>query len=211
MMSLFDVASGQWQRIELPEADLQWQPQWLPRGEADALMRQLQQDIPWEVHRIQMFGRAVDCPRLSCWIGDPQARYRYSGTAFEAHPWWPLLARLRDRMAQACGTRFNSVLANLYRSGSDSMGWHSDDESELDTQSVIASLSLGAERRFQLRRRVAPGTSRRGAPAPLNLVLPHGSLLRMAGDTQRCYQHALPASRAETAPRINLTFRWIDR
>lgn len=210
-MSLFDTALDQWQRIELSDADLQWLPQWLRPGEADTLMQQLQQDIPWEVHRIQMFGRRVDCPRLSCWIGDAQARYRYSGTQFEAQPCTPGLKRLRDRAAEVCEAPFNSVLANLYRDGNDSMGWHSDDESELGAQPVIASLSLGAERRFALRRRVPPGASRRGMSAPLKLPLPHGSLLRMAGDTQRFYQHALPASRGERAPRINLTFRWIDR
>ncbi len=209
-MSLFDTAVDQWQRIELPDADLQWLPQWLPPADADALMDELRESVAWEVHRIQMFGRRVDCPRLSCWIGDAQARYRYSGTQFDAQPWTPALQRLRDRVAEACGARFNSVLANLYRDGSDTMGWHSDDEAELGAQPVIASLSLGAERGFALRRRVPPGVSRRGMPAPLRLPLPHGSLLRMAGATQRCYQHALPAVRAMSAPRINLTFRWIS-
>jgi alkylated DNA repair dioxygenase AlkB len=115
---------------------------------------------------------------------------------------------LRAVVERACGGRFNSVLANLYRDGHDSMGWHSDDEAELGERPLIASLSLGAERRFRFRRRRA-----RGEPAlpgdTLELRLPHGSLLRMAGDTQRLYRHDLPKMRGVAAPRINLTFRRI--
>ena len=116
--------------------------------------------------------------------------------------------KLWARIEQACGGHFDSVLANLYRDGNDSMGWHSDDEPELGPQPLIASLSLGAERRFRFRRRRA-----RGEPTwpgdTLELRLPHGSLLRMAGDTQRLYRHDLPKMRAVVAPRINLTFRRI--
>lgn len=206
----FTPCHPDWQVLDLPGAEVAWLPGWLGAGEADALLAGLHRAIDWEQHRIRMFGREVDVPRLSCWIGDPVASYTYSGTRFEPRPWPPLLAALRERVAQVCGARFNSVLANLYRDGSDSMGWHSDDEPELGPQLVIASLSLGAERRFRMRRKLPRG-HKPVAGDTLELRLGHGSLLRMAGDTQRLYRHDLPKARAATGPRINLTFRRIDR
>jgi alkylated DNA repair dioxygenase AlkB len=107
------------------------------------------------------------------------------------------------------GHPFNSVLANLYRDGNDSMGWHSDDEPELGTRPVIASISLGAERDFQLRRRKRSGSKTTAGPAK-NRLLPHGSLLLMAGNSQRDWQHALPKRRRVSKPRVNLTFRLVQ-
>jgi alkylated DNA repair dioxygenase AlkB len=195
-----------WQPIPLPGAELCLLPHWLAQDEADSLLEELRGSFAWEVHRIRMFGREVDSPRLSCWVGDPDATYVYSRTRFEPHPWTEALASLRWRVQQACGARFNSVLANLYRDGRDAMGWHSDDEPELGPRPVIASVSLGAERRFCLRPRAKDASPRdvRG------LELPHGSLLCMSGETQRNYQHSLPRTSAAVGPRINLTFRWID-
>lgn len=206
-MSLFGGAGrGEWQVCAMPGADLRLLPHWLTSEEADALMEELRHSIPWEVHRIRIFGREVDSPRLSCWIGDPDATYVYSRTRFEPHAWSATLAALRVRVEEACEARFNSVLANLYRDGRDAMGWHSDDEPELGPHPVIGSVSLGAERRFCLRPRAKEGARRevRG------IELPHGSLLCMAGETQRHYQHALPRTSAGVGPRINLTFRWIE-
>lgn len=188
--------------IELPDASLRLDPAWLAADEADMLFAALHAGVPWEVHRIRMFGRTVDSPRLSCWIGDPEATYRYSGTRFEPRPWLPALQALRDRLAAELGVPFNSVLANLYRDGRDAMGWHSDDEPELGPKPVIASVSLGGERRFVLKHRREP--ARR-----LALPLVHGSLLVMAGETQRHWRHALPRTARPVTARINLTFRWI--
>lgn len=199
---------GGWQRIALPVAEVELWPQWLDVAEADALLDELRRTVAWETHRIRLFGREVASPRLSCWIGDPGAAYTYSRSRFEPWPWPAVLAVLRPRIEQACAARFNSVLANLYRDGSDAMGWHSDDEPELGTRPVIASLSLGAERRFRFRRRRA-----RGEPAQpgdtFEWLLPHGSLLRMAGDTQQSYRHDLPRMRNLPEARVNLTFRHI--
>jgi alkylated DNA repair dioxygenase AlkB len=198
-----------WQRVDLEAgADVALLPQWLPAEEAEATFTALYAAVPWETHRLRLFGREVDAPRLSCWIGDPHTSYVYSGTRFEPHPWPPLLADLRERLQRICGARFNSVLANLYRDGCDSMGWHSDDEPELGDQPLIASLSLGAERRFRLRRRL-PRTVKSSPADTVNLLLPPGSVLRMAGATQRLYRHDLPKTRRAVASRINLTFRWI--
>ena len=188
--------------IPLPDAQLQFDPHWLGPLEADALLDGLHRDVPWETHRIRIFGREVDSPRLSCWIGDPDARYRYSGTLFEPHPWPDALVPVRERLERTLDVAFNSVLANLYRDGTDAMGWHSDAEPELGPAPVIASISLGATRRFALKRRDDPARK-------LTLELPHGSLLVMSGATQRHYRHALPRTTRPIGPRINLTFRRI--
>ena len=207
------MATMNWQRIELPDADVQLQPHWLAPAEADALLAGLLATIPWETHRIRLFGRDVASPRLSCWIGDSGTGYTYSRTRFEPRPWPPALAALCPHVEAACQVRFNqarfnSVLANLYRDGNDSMGWHSDDEPELGAQPVIASLSLGAERCLRFRRRLPRGV--RATPADtFRLPLPHGSLLCMAGQTQHRYRHDLPKIREPTAARLNLTFRWV--
>ena len=187
--------------LPLPGASLHYRADWLPAAEADALFAALAAAIPWERHRLRLFGREIDAPRLSCWIGDPGAAYTYSRVRFEPRPWLPALAALRARLETTCGARFNSVLANLYRDGCDSMGWHSDDEPELGPEPLIASISIGGVRRFRLRAR--------DGGAGLSLELAHGSLLLMAGATQRLYRHDLPKTRAAVAPRINLTFRYV--
>ncbi|MDO5505285.1 MAG: alpha-ketoglutarate-dependent dioxygenase AlkB [Pseudoxanthomonas suwonensis] len=177
-------------------------PGWLPRANADALLTALREQLPWSVHRVRLFGREVDVPRLSCWIGEPDAVYRYSGATFRPVPWPTWLLPLRRQVEDACGTRFNSALANRYRDGRDAMGWHSDDEPELGTDPVIASLSLGGSRRFLLRSRATP--VQRQAH-----VLGHGDLLVMAGATQRLARHALPRTARPVQERINLTFRLV--
>lgn len=202
-----ELIGGGWQPLPLPDADVRYAPSWLAREEADELLARLLEEIPWERHRLNLFGREVDSPRLSCWIGDPGATYVYSRSRFEPRPWTASLLLVRERVERACQARFNSVLANLYRDGQDSMGWHSDDEPELGAQPVIASVSLGAERRFRFRRCVPRGMR---AAQPVGITLSHGSLLCMAGHTQHRYQHDLPKSTGIAAPRINLTFRLID-
>ena len=189
--------------LTLPGADLLFDPVFLTPAEADAAFAALRHALPWEVHRLRLFGREVDSPRLSAWIGDPGTAYRYSGATFEPHPWPPALRALRERVAAAAGSPLNSVLANLYRDGRDYMGWHSDDERALGPHPVIASLSLGATRRFRLRHRRDPALA-------LALELPPGSLLVMRGQTQRVARHALPRTARRIGERINLTFRFVD-
>ena len=171
-------------------------------AQAQRWFERLHAEIPWERHRLRLFGREIEAPRLSCWIGDAGARYTYSGTLFTPHAWTPGLHELRDLLFAHSGKSYNSVLCNLYRDGRDSMGWHSDNEPELGDAPVIASLSFGAMRRFLLRHRRDPGRR-------LALDLPSGSLLVMAGTTQQNYRHALPKTTRKVGARINLTFRCI--
>lgn len=171
----------------------------LDRARADAAFRRLIDELPWTEHELEMFGRTVLEPRLSAWIGDEGTAYRYSGRLREPRPWTPALIELRALCESLADARFNSVLANLYRTGSDSMGWHADDEPELGPHPVIASLSLGATRRFRLRHRLTRET--------VSIDLPAGSLLVMRGPCQEHWQHSLPKTAREVGPRINLTFR----
>ena len=123
-----------------------------PQQAARSYQRLIEQ-LPWQQHTVRMFGREHLAPRLSCWIGDPDAHYRYSGVRYPPLPWTTDLLPLREILESFIGAQFNSVLANWYRDGQDCMGWHSDNESELGAEPLIASLSLGATRRFQLRSR----------------------------------------------------------
>lgn len=186
----------------LPGAELWFAPRWLDAGHADALFACLRREIQWETHRIRLFGRDLDSPRLSCWIGDEGTAYTYSGTRFAPHPWPEALLSVRERLASVLDAPFNSVLANRYRDGRDYMGWHSDNESVLGPRPLIASLSLGEKRRFVLKHR-------KDSSRKLELELPHGSLLVMGGDTQRNYRHSLPRTARPLGERINLTFRRI--
>lgn len=188
------------------DAERELLPAWLPPAKADTAFEMLRDLLPWTRHRLRIFGTEVQAPRLSCWIGDPDAAYRYSGVRFQPEPWPDVLLPLRRSVSETAGVAFNSVLANLYRDGDDAMGWHSDNERELGPSPVIASLSLGATRRFVLKAKHpnADGLTQRHA-----FDLAHGTLLLMRGDTQSRYRHALPRTARLVGPRINLTFRRI--
>lgn len=181
---------------------LDYQPEWLPPAQADACLADLRAQVRWERHRLHLFGRACQAPRLSCWIGDADAVYTYSRTRFQPRPWPDLLRPLRARLRTELGVDFNGVLANCYRDGQDGMGWHADDEPEIDPTAPIASLSLGAPRRFVLRSRTPP-------PQRCAIELAHGSLLLMGAGFQQPWQHALPKTARAVGERINLTFRKI--
>lgn len=159
----------------------------------------LWRDLDWREQAITLFGRRVLQPRLMDWYADPGVRYRYSGLELGPRTWPEPLDRLRRELNERLDRRFNSVLCNAYRGGQDSMGWHADDEPELGQSPVIASLNLGAERRFRIRPR--------GGGASVGLDLEDGSLLLMDGRSQADYQHAVPKTRRPVGQRINLTFR----
>ncbi len=159
--------------------------------------------LDWEQEHYTLYGRRVAAPRLSAWYGDPGAVYAYSGLVHRPRSWPEPMQELKMAVEDCTGREFNGVLANLYRDGGDGMGWHADDEPELGENPVIASLSLGAERVFRVRK------GKRGKS--IDILLPCGSLLLMEGAFQHHWQHCLPKTRRVTAPRINLTFRRIVR
>jgi alkylated DNA repair dioxygenase AlkB len=171
---------------------------------AAALFDDLRAAVAWQARSIRIAGRMVAEPRLTAWIGDPEAHYTYSGRPNHPEPWPDALRALRDHISAATGEVLNCVLCNFYRDGSDSMGMHSDAEPELGPRPFIASLSLGATRRFQMRHR-------RLKEPRLDLELESGSLLLMRGTLQQHFRHGVPKQRAIEAPRINLTFRRILR
>jgi alkylated DNA repair dioxygenase AlkB len=192
------------EQIELGQGSwLEWWPRFLAPADTPRA-QDFAAELPLRADTFTMFGRTVRVPRLVAWHGDPGCRYRYSGQTYEPAPWTPGLAQIRARLVARTGIPWNAVLANYYRDGSDSVGWHADDERELGPTKddvAIASLSLGATRRFVMRHR-ASGERRA-------FELWDGSLLVMRGRTQAHWRHALPKTAAAVAPRLNLTFRVI--
>lgn len=197
---LHPAAAGGGEPIGIPDGELTLWPAAFTAAAADALFASLRQEVAWRSEEVMIFGQARRVPRLVAWYGDPLAVYTYSGTRHQPLPWTPAIAEVRARVAALAGRCFNSVLLNLYRGGADGMGWHADDEPELGPNPVIASVSLGAVRRFRLRHRCRGGQA-------LALDLPHGSLLLMGGALQHHWVHAIPKTRRPVGERINLTFR----
>ena len=171
-------------------------PGFFGRVEAEVLFRNLQADVCWQQEWLTLYGRRLPVPRLLSWCGDHGVNYRYSGTDHPCEGWLPAVTALRRRLAEEAGFRSNLVLMNRYRDGRDHMGWHTDDERGLAGR--IASVSLGAARRFLIR---WPGEARARA-----IDLQPGALLIMDGRLR----HALPRTRKPVGERINLTFRWVD-
>ncbi len=187
-------------RPELP-AGFQYIPGFLSPGEAKSLFTVLWRELCWKSHEITLFGKKVKQPRLSAWCSDPGINYQYSGLNLSPTPWHPGLDLLRGQIEKFVDCRFNSVLVNAYRHGQDSMGWHSDDERELGSDPVIASVSLGTERRFLIRPQ--------GGGISSGIDLEHGGLLLMNGNSQRNWQHCVPKTRKQKELRLNLTFRLV--
>lgn len=171
----------------------------LPTHEADRLFYDLAHSTSvWRQDQIRIFGKTHDLPRLQQWYGE--SAYTYSGIRLQPLPWRSDLQRVRQMIEALTGVSFNSCLANLYRDGNDTVGWHADDEPELGESPTIASLSLGAQRDFVMRHK-------RHKDRKMTIALPHGSLLVMSGATQQNWEHALPRRAGVAEPRINLTFR----
>jgi alkylated DNA repair dioxygenase AlkB len=197
-----DATAPECIELELFEGEARLWPGAFAPSEAGSLFDELRGQVRWQQEQVLIFGQRRLVPRLVAWHGDAGASYVYSGTEHHPEPWTPALERIRDRVSALTGAGFNAVLLNLYRDGRDGMGWHADDEPELGRNPVIASVSLGATRRFCLRHRRRKGLK-------LDLPLPHGSLLCMSGATQHHWLHALPKTRLPVAERINLTFRLV--
>ncbi|MCY4046287.1 MAG: alpha-ketoglutarate-dependent dioxygenase AlkB [Cellvibrionales bacterium] len=158
--------------------------------------------INWRQEHVTLFGKTHPLPRLTAWYGDTNAIYRYSGITSHPHPWDKQLFLIKQQIEQTAHYAFNSVLMNWYRDGSDTVGWHADNESSLGKQPVIASISLGETRDFILRKNTDPSDH-------ILIALEHGSLLLMTGGIQQHWQHSIPKRKNCNQSRINLTFRKI--
>jgi alkylated DNA repair dioxygenase AlkB len=187
-------------KIDQPEIDLI--SAFFSSEESDQLMAALKTDVEWRQEPILIYGKKVMQPRLTAWYGDANASYRYSGIEMKSLPWIPALTLIRNRIQQQTSFEFNSVLLNQYRDGKDSMGWHRDNEPELGNSPVIASVSFGTSRRFLFRKY-------REHDQKMEIMLGHGSLLIMKGETQTYWEHSIPKMMRVTDARINLTFRWV--
>lgn len=203
MKAIQHGAETELQELELsPNRWISYTLNWLQTPQADQLMIELPTSLRWEEGQIRMFGKWLSIPRQHAWYGDAQAGYGWSGQRAEPLPWAPELEKSRQALQQFTRTPFNGVLANLYRDGQDCMHWHSDDETELGQRTLVAAISIGAERRFSLRHKNRTYPTHR-------LQLAHGSLLLMGGNCQHEWQHALPRSTRVDKPRISLTYRHI--
>ncbi len=161
-------------------------------------------NLAWQHDEVILFGQHHITKRQVAWYGDENYQYRYSGTFKQAHLWNPALFRLKQHIEKLVGHSFNSCLANLYENGTQAVGWHSDDEATLVSktgqETVIASLSFGATRKFSFKHK--------HKAEKVDLLLHSGQLIVMRGQTQQYWKHALMKSTRILEPRINLTFRY---
>ena len=188
--------------IGLLQGSASYYPHFLPTAIADQCLNDWQHSLPWQQNKIKIYGREVTIPRLESWLGQAGLSYQYSGKQLTAQAWPAALSSLAQAIGELTHTSYNSVLANLYRGGEDSMGWHSDDEIELGPSPIIASVTLGQARDFAFRLK---GQSKMHS----KIMLGHGSLLIMHAGMQERWQHALPKRSQPLQPRLNLTFRRI--
>jgi len=168
---------------------------------ATYFFEQLLNDIEWKNDEVVIFGKHIVTKRKTAWYADDNFEYTYSNVTKKALTWTKELLELKKIVEKISKSTFNSCLLNLYHDGDEGMGWHSDDEKSLGENTTIASLSLGAERKFMMKHKQTK--------QKVSLTLENGSLLVMKGETQHHWQHSLPKSKKINKPRINLTFRTI--
>jgi len=195
-LNLFDGNEG----LLFPENLLEYYPDFVGLAESQMMIRKLIKEVPWQQRVIKMYGKEIITPRLTAWYGDTNKTYSFSGSRFDPISWTSELLDLKIRIESATGLSFNSVLLNYYRTGNDSVAWHSDDERELGLNPHIASLSLGQGRVFEFRHK-------KEQHRKYSLQLENGSLLLMKGDLQHQWEHRIPKSKVPLSERINLTFR----
>ena len=190
--------------IKLPADLMEYHAAVFAPDEAISLMKTFINSVPWEQRKISMYGKEMMTPRLTAWYGDPGKDYTFSGSKFDPLPWTAELLLIKQKVETISEMQFNSVLLNYYRDANDSVAWHSDDEYELGIEPIIASVSLGQVRRFEVRHK----TDHQKKYA---VDLQNGSVLLMKGDLQHNWEHRIPKSTKPLKERVNLTFRVINR
>jgi len=165
----------------------------------------IREETPWDQQSLEMYGKQIPLPRLTAWYGEDE--YTYSGVTNKPTQWTPKLLEIKEVLQRVTGETFNSCLLNLYRDGQDSVSWHSDDESELGDSPVIASISLGDPRKFQLKKQNEKKSEKEQR---ISVLLEDGDLLVMGGELQKHWLHQIPKTKRPVGPRINLTFRNLE-
>jgi len=188
--------------LDLKDADIQYYPSFFSSEESSAYFKILMNETPWQQDDIKLFGKTYAQPRLTALYGENEKPYGYSGITMLPKPFSKTLLEIKEKIETVIPASFTTVLLNLYRDGSDSNGWHSDDEKELGRNPVIASVSFGTPRVFQLKHK-------KDKTLKHKILLEDGSLLLMQGTTQELWKHQIAKSKKVVAPRINLTFRII--
>ena len=188
--------------LTLPDAEIIYYPEFYDKPTADLMYNELEKNILWQQDDIRVFGKIHPQPRLTALYGNEGLSYSYSNIKMQPHPWNLLLQKIKSEVEKVAETTFSTVLLNKYRDGKDSNGWHADNEKELGLNPIIASVSFGAERVFQLKHNFDKEQKQ-------SIVLQHGSLLLMKGTTQHFWKHQIPKTAKTIGSRINLTFRLI--
>ena len=176
-------------------------PSFFSKVESDFYLKELTDNILWKQESINMYGKRINFPRLTAWYGENDKPYSFSGITLSPLPWSTNLLEIKNKIEPNAGVIFNSVLLNRYRDGNDSISWHTDAETELGKNPVIASVNYGETRNFQLRHIETK--------EKIEIELVHGSLLIMQGELQHFWQHQVPKTSRKIKERINLTFRVI--
>jgi len=195
-----DAGGCHFQALDLPEADVVLYPAFFSASSADRLLHELRDTTAWRQETMKLYGKNFEIPRLTAWYGDDGTSYVYSGIMNVPLPWTPALLEVKRAVEIPSGVVFNSVLLNRYRTGKDSVSWHADDEPEFGEQPVIASVSFGGTRSFQLKHK-------KRLELKVSVDLTHGCLLIMRGGTQANWLHQIPKTAKQVEERLNLTFR----
>jgi len=190
------------QSTGLPADLLDYRPGIFTTDESETLMQKFISEMPWQQKVIKIYNKHLLTPRLTVWIGDAGTDYSFSGEKYDPLPWTPELLMIKNRIEPLAGTTFNSVLLNYYRDGNDSVAWHSDNENSLGENPVVASVSFGQVRSFDIR-------NKKDHTQKYSVKLENGSYLLMKGDLQEHWEHRIAKSVKPMKERVNLTFRVI--
>ncbi|WP_138434559.1 alpha-ketoglutarate-dependent dioxygenase AlkB family protein [Winogradskyella algicola] len=196
-MNLF---SKEKQHFNLPNAELIYVPEFFNSQESDNYYRIIKDETNWQHDDITVFGKTYKQPRLTALFGETNQTYSYSNITMHTEAFTKDLLDIKSKVEKFSDETFNTLLINLYRDGSDSNGWHADNEKELGKNPIIASVSFGEERPFHFKHRTIKDERHK-------IILEHGSLLLMKGEMQHYWLHQIAKTKRHIQPRINLTFR----
>lgn len=202
-MNLFDIEFDSEKNLLPQDGTVNYYGKVFSREESDFYLKYLLKEILWKSDEAVIFGKLIETKRKVAWFGDESFEYTYSGRTKRAEKWTPKLLQLKEKAEELTGETYNSCLLNLYHDGSEGMAYHSDGEKDLKKNGAIASLTFGAERKFSFKHKITK--------EKVELNLEHGSLLVMKDETQTHWLHRLPPTKKVSLPRVNLTFRTIEK